>query len=198
MTRKSIFTAVAIAAGLVATPALAGWKLVPAGQPISVAKSSMTVTPGEDWNRWSARPIKTSEVWTLDGTSLNELYFVAALPEGKTLFRDVAKKDRPLPKFSKAMLLPDVVEFFESSTRTALSTSLFEVDKVEPDKMSGHDAVRFTFTYAVEGDQLPRKGIAKAAVVKGQLYLVSFVAPSIHYFDRDAAKVNKLLDTLKI
>lgn len=198
MTRKSIFTAVAIAAGLVATPALAGWKLVPAGLPIAVAKSSMTVTPGEDWNRWSARPIKTSEVWTLDGTSLNELYFVAALPEGKTLFRDVAKKDRPLPKFSKAMLLPDVVEFFESSTRTALSTSLFEVDKVEPDKMSGHDAVRFTFTYAVEGDQLPRKGIAKAAVVKGQLYLVSFVAPSIHYFDRDAAKVNKLLDTLKI
>jgi len=198
MIRKSICTAVAIAAGLVATPALAGWKLVPAGQPIAVAKSSMTVTPGEDWNRWSARPIKTSEVWTLDGTSLNELYFVAALPEGKTLFRDVAKKDRPLPKFSKAMLLPDVVEFFESSTRTALSTSLFEVDKVEPDKMSGHDAVRFTFTYAVEGDQLPRKGIAKAAVVKGQLYLVSFVAPSIHYFDRDAAKVNKLLDTLKI
>ena len=198
MTRKSIFAAAVIAAGLVASPALAGWKLVPAGQPIAVAKSSMTVTPGEEWNRWSARPIKTSEVWTLDGTSLNELYFVAALPEGKTLFRDVAKKDRPLPKFSKTMLLPDVVEFFESSTRTALSTSLFEIDKVEPDKMSGHDAVRFTFTYAVEGDQLPRKGIATAAVVKGQRSLVSFVAPSIHYFDRDAAKVNKLLDTLKI
>jgi hypothetical protein len=198
MKRKSILTAVLIAAALSATPAIAGWKLVPAGQPIAVAKSSMTVTPADDWNRWSARPIKTSEVWTLDGTSLNELYFVAALPEGKTLFRDVSKKDRPLPKFSKAMLLPDVVEFYESSTRTALQTSLFEVNKVEPDKMSGHDAVRFTFTYAVEGDQLPRKGIAKAAVVNGQLYLVSFVAPSIHYFDRDAAKVNKLLDTVKI
>lgn len=198
MTRKSILTTALIAAALSATPALAGWKLVPAGQSAAVAKSSMTVTPGEDWNRWSARPIKTSEVWTLDGTSLNELYFVAALPEGKTLFRDAAKKDRPLPKFSKAMLLPDVVEFYESSTRTALQTSLFEVNKVEPDKMSGHDAVRFTFTYAIEGDQMPRKGIAKAAVVNGQLYLVSFVAPSIHYFDRDAAKVNKLLDTVKI
>ncbi|WP_260583747.1 hypothetical protein [Sphingopyxis sp. PET50] len=198
MIRKRIVIAALIAAALPVAPALAGWKLVPAGQPVAVAKSGMTVTPGEDWNRWTARPIKTSEVWTLDGTSLNELYFVAGLAEGKTLFRDIAKKDRPLPKFSKAMLLPDVVEFFESSTRTALQTSLFEIDKVEPDKMSGHDAVRFAFTYAVEGDQLPRKGIAKAAVVNGQLYLVSFVAPSIHYFDRDAAKVNKLLDTVKI
>ena len=198
MKRISMGLAALAAAALASTPALAGWKLVPAGQPVAVAKSSMTVTPESDWNRWSARPIKTSEVWTLDGTSLNELYFVAALPEGKTLFRDVAKKDRPLPKFSKTMLLPDVVEFFESSTRSALQTSLFHIDKVEPDKMSGHDAVRFTFTYAVDGDQMPRKGIGKAAVVNGQLYLVSFVAPSIHYFDRDAVKVGKLFDTLTI
>ena len=198
MKRTSILTTALVAAGLIATPALAGWKLVPAGQPIAVAKSSMTVTPGEEWNRWTARPIKTSEVWTLDGTSLNELYFVSGLPEGKTLFRDVAKKDSPLPKFSKTMLLPDVVEFFESSTRTALHTSLFEVDKVEPDKLGGHEAVRFTFTYAVEGDQLPRKGMAKASVVNGQLYLVSFVAPSIHYFERDAAKVRALMDTVKL
>lgn len=197
MNRKSI-AAAALAAALVATPAFAGWKLVPAGQPIAVAKSGMTVTPAEDWNRWTARPIKTSEVWTLDGTSLNELYFVAALPDGATMLRDVAKKDQPLPKFSKAMMLTDVVEFFESSTRTALHTSLFEIGAVAPDKMGGHDAVRFTFTYSVQGDDLPRKGIAKAAIVGGQLYLVSFVAPSIHYFDRDAAKVNALLDTVKI
>lgn len=183
---------------LLTTPTFAGWKLVQAGQPVAVAKSGMTVTPAEDWNRWTSRPIKTSEVWTLDGTSLNELYFVAALPEGQTLFRDAAKKERPLPKFSKAMLLPDIVEFYESSTRTALATSLFKVDKIEPDRMGGHDAVRFTFTYSVEGDQLPCKGVAKAAIVGGQLYLVSFVAPSIHYFDRDAAKVSKLLDTVKI
>lgn len=198
MNRKSIVAAALAAAALAATPALAGWKLVPAGQPIAVAKSGMTVTPAEDWNRWTARPIKTSEVWTLDGTSLNELYFVAALPDGATLFRDVAKKDRPLPKFSTAMLLPDIVEFFESSTRSALQTSLFEVGTVAPDRMGGHDAVRFTFTYSVQGDDLPRKGVAKAAIVGGQLYLVSFVAPSVYYFDRDAAKVNALLDTVKI
>lgn len=198
MNRDMIAAAVLAATAMAATPAFAGWKLVPADQPIAVAKSSMTVTPAEDWNRWTARPIKTSEVWTLDGTSLNELYFVAALPEGKTLFRDAAKKEQPLPTFSKSMLLPDVVEFFESSTRTALQTSLFEVGAVAPDKMGGHDAVRFTFTYSVQGDELPRKGIAKAAIVGGQLYLVSFVAPSIHYFDRDAEKVSKLLDTVKI
>jgi len=56
------------------------------------------VTPSEDWNRNTDRPIKKGEVWTLDGAVLNELYFVSGLAAGETLFRDLDKKENPLPK----------------------------------------------------------------------------------------------------
>ncbi|QYJ07978.1 hypothetical protein [Qipengyuania flava] len=175
------------------TPAIAGWKLMEQGESVKVAKGSLYVTPGEDWNRWSVRPIKTSEIWTLDGTSLNELYFVSNLPSGKTLFRDANKKERPLPKFSSSMDLTEIPEFVESSTRLALNTSVFNMTSVEPAQLAGHPAVRFTYDYAVEGSPLKRKGMGIGAIVGGQLQLVTFVAPETYFFERDLPKVEQII-----
>lgn len=176
-----------------AAPALAGWKLVEQGETVEVAKGSLSVTPGEAWNRWSVRPIKTSEIWTLDGTTLNELYFVSDLANGETLYRDANKKEAPLPKFSSSMDLSEIPEFVESSTRIALNTSVFTMTAVEPAQLAGHPAVRFTYDYSVEGSALKRKGLGVAAVVGGKLQLVTFVAPETFYFERDLPKVEKLI-----
>jgi hypothetical protein len=181
-----------------ASPGLAGWKIMPAGQAVAVAKSKMTVSPGQDWNRWSSRPSKKGEIWTLDGTSLNELSFFAQIANGEPMFREQNKKDNPLPKFKSDMLPTDLVELFEASNRIILQTSLFTIDNVEPAKMSGRDAVRFTYHYAAQSDELNRKGEAIAANIGGKLYLVNFVAPTIHYFDRDIAKFRALTETIKI
>lgn len=176
-----------------AAPAFAGWKLIEKGESVKVAKGSMYVTPAEDWNRWSVRPIKRSEIWTLDGTTLNEVYFVSDLGAGDTLFRDANKKEAPLPKFSASMGLTDIPEFVESSTRLALNTSVFEMTNIEPAQLAGHQAVRFTYEYSVEGSALKRKGLGVAAVVGGKLQLVTFVAPETFYFERDLPKVEKLI-----
>jgi hypothetical protein len=131
---KRLFAALA-ALTLVAAPAApvwAGWKLIDAGEAVKVAKSTLTVTAGQDWNRWTIRPIKKGEVWTLDGTNLNELYFVSGLASGETLFRDANKKVRPLPAFRSTAQLTDIPEFVESSTRIALNTSVFELKDVQP------------------------------------------------------------------
>lgn len=183
---------------LLATPAFAGWKVVPEGGATSVAKGTLQVTPGEDWNRNSARPVKQSEVWTLDGTSLNELYFVSDLPAGGTLLRDIDKKNRPLPKMNDAMQLADIPEFFESSWRIAHNTTLFEMGAVEPTRLGGKAAVKFAYQYAVQGETLTRRGLAVGAVVNGRLYLINFTAPSIYYFDRDAPKAETVFATAKL
>src|SRR4051794_8049980 len=94
-----------------AAPAVAGWKLARDAKPIALAKGRLVVTPPQSWNSWSSRPIKKSEVWTLDGVALNELYFVSGLIPGETLYRDVAKKDRPLPKMSAGMQLTGIPDF---------------------------------------------------------------------------------------
>jgi len=176
-----------------AAPALAGWKLIGQGAAVTIAKSKLRVTPTEEWNRWTLRPIKKGEVWTLDGVNLNELYFVGGLAAGETLFRDANKKERPLPAFQASSQLTDIPEFVESSTRIALNTSVFETTGVQPITFAGRPGVRFTYEYAVESTPLRRKGVAVGTIVDGQLHLIVFTAPALYYFDRDAPKVEAII-----
>lgn len=192
---KTIYKLVAAVAlaSLPVTPALAGWKLVANSAAVAVAKSKLTVTPGEDWNRWSTRPIKKSEIWTLDGVSLNELYFVSGLVGGETLYRDANKKDAPLPKFASSMQLSDIPDFVESSQRIALNTSMFRITGSEAIQFAGLPGVKFTYEYAVEGNALVRKGLAAGTIANGQLHLITFTAPATYYFDRDRPKVEAII-----
>jgi hypothetical protein len=193
--RKLLLAALALT---MATQAFAGWKIMPSGVAVSVAKSTMMVTPKQDWNRWSYRPSKKGEIWTLDGTSLNELSFFAQITNGEPLFREQNKKDNPLPKFKSDMLPTDLVELFEASNRIILQTSVFSIDSVEPAKLAGRDGVRFSYHYAAQDDELNRKGEGIAANIDGKLYMVNFVAPTIHYFDRDIAQFRTLVGSIKI
>jgi hypothetical protein len=180
------------------SPSHAGWTLMAKDKAITVANSNMTVTPDRDWSRWTARPSEKGEIWTLDGLSLNELSFFGKISNGETLYRERDSRNMPLPKFKGEMLPTDIVDFFESSNRIVLQTTIFAVDKIEPAKLGGYDAVRFSYHYTVESDQLNRKGEAIAANVNGKLYLVNFAAPEIHYFDRDIASFRVLVARIKI
>lgn len=193
MKRLSVLAFAAALAALPAAPVLAGWKLVEEDKPVVIGKSSMKVTPSENWNRWSVRPVKEGEIWTRDGTNLNELYFVTGLPAGMTLYKDTQKKERPLPKLSAKLDLTEIPEFYESSTRLVLGTSVFEMTSVEPAKMGGQDAVKFAFEYSIEGSPLKRRGMGVGTMVKGQLYLITFLAPATHFFDRDRAEVEAIM-----
>jgi hypothetical protein len=185
-----------VALALVAAPlapAWAGWKLIDGGTPVAVAKGALTVTAGQDWNRWTVRPIKKGEVWTLDGVNLNELYFVSGLAPGETLFRNVNKKERPLPTLGASLQLTDIPEFVESSTRIALNTSVFELKDVQPTTFAGHQGVRFSYEYAVEGTPLLRRGLGAGTVADGQLHLIVYTAPALYFYDRDVAKVEAII-----
>jgi len=181
-----------------AAPVTAGWKLMPRAAAVTVAKSAMTVTPGEDWNRWSVRPSKRGETWTLDGVSLNELSFFGGVLPGEAIYRERSKKDEPLPKFSATMLAPEIVQAVEGSYRILLRTSLFAVDGMEPAPLGGHPGVRFTFHYTVQDEDVRRKGEGRAAIVDGKLYLITFAAPEIHYFDAGVAEARQVMDSARI
>lgn len=190
-----------LAAALILAPAsaaLAGWKLVKRDVAVKVAKSSMSVTPTEDWNRSTYRASKKGETWTLDGIGINEIYFAAALVPGDTLYRDMNKKVKPLPLLGKNIQLSEIPEFFESSQRVAYNSSLYEVTGVEPVKFLGQDGVRFTYQFAVEGNPLKYKGVAQAALVGGKLYIISFNAPIITFYERDRVKAEAIMASAKL
>ncbi|WP_423602769.1 hypothetical protein [Sphingomonas sp. MS122] len=186
------------AALLTAAPAMAGFKLIPAGQPQLLRKSSLTVTPTIPWNRLGARLGRNAEAWTLDGHSLNDLIFYTAIPAGKTLFREVDKKNKPLPKFDPKMLAPDIAALFESSYRIAGSTSLFSIDSIEPATFAGKPGFRFSYSFTVQDEEVRRAGEATGAVINGQLYMITFEAPKIHYFDRNIEDYRALVATAKV
>lgn len=188
----------AIAMLLAATPAVGGNTLVRQGVAVSVATSALTVTPDREWNRMGARPGRRSETWTLDGASLNDLTFYGAIETGKPLFREVDRKHRPLPRYSSRMLLTDIPMLVENSYRIALGTTLMTIDKVEPAMLAGSKAVRFTYTCTRQGEDVERRGEAVAAMIDRKLFMMSFEAPTIFYFDRDVAAFRRLVATAKL
>lgn len=185
--------AVALAAG----PA-AAYKLVTHGRAVAVAKSPMTVAPTIDWNRMQARPGRNAESWTLDGLSLNEVTFYGAIPDGQALFKEVDKKDKPLPRFAGTMLAPDVAQLFEQSYRLAGGSSLFSIDGIEPARFADNPGFRFTYSFTLQTDEVRRRGEATGGIVGGKLYMITFEAPAIHYYDHDLANYRALVTTARI
>lgn len=163
-------------------PAIAH-KLRAKGEVVAVADSNLRVTPSRDWNRLSEDPGKNAETWTLDGGQLNDLTFFAAIEPGKPLVRERHKKRAPLPKFQKSTLLAELPELLEGTYRTAKNIGAFQLTGAEPAKFLGQSGVTFTYQYTDE-DLITRKGEAIAAIVGGKLYMISFDAPRLHYFDK--------------
>ena len=159
------------------------WRIVRDGEVRKVGKSNLAVTAIGDWNRSTQRQTGESENWTQHGIGLDDLGFYMGIKKGEALFRQRDKKKDPLPKFDPAMLPTDIVEWFENSARIALTSAVFEVVAVRPAQLAGHPGVEMDFTYATEGDNLERMGTARAAVIGQRLYLITYDAPKLHYYD---------------
>ena len=190
---------IALAAALLAggaTPALAQWRLVEAGQTREVANSNLVVTAPGEWNRSTQRPTRRTEIWTKDGNTLNELDFWLGVKDGDPIFREQDRKKAPLPKFDADMLPTDLVEFFEDTARLVLGGSLVETHEVRPATLAGYPAVEFDWSYT-GGDEVERKGLVRAAIVGGKLYMINFDAPRLHYFDEHVDEARRIMDSAR-
>jgi hypothetical protein len=185
--------AVLIATSMISSPALAN-DYREKGKTVSVAKSEMSVTPSQDWNKLDARPGKKAETWTLDGEQLNDVTFYGGIAPGEPLVRERSKKHEPLPKFERDTLLVEVPEMLESTYRVYKKIGIFELTSAEPGRFLERDGVHFAYQY-VDTDGLTRKGEARAVIIDDQLYMVTFDAPRLHYFARTLDAFRALADT---
>lgn len=181
-----------------AAPGVAGNKLVAQGRPVAVAKSALTVTPAREWNKLGARPGRDAETWTLDGDALNDLTFYGGIEHDKALFREVSKKRKPLPRFQSTMLLTDVPALLENSYRIALDTPLMTIDSVEPTIFAETRGVLFRYTFTRQDEEVVRSGEARAAIIAGRLYMITFEAPKTYFFPRDVDSFRSLAATAKL
>lgn len=164
------------------------------GKAVAVASSKMVVTPPRDWNRLSIKPGKRAETWTLDGEQLNDVTFYGGIEPGDPLIREVNKKRAPLQKLTQSTLLVEIPELLEATYRTAKEIGSFTLSSSSPDRFLSHEGIRFTYEY-VDNDNLHRKGEARATLVEGVLYMTTYDAPRIHYFDKSLSDYRALSDT---
>ena len=189
-----ILAATCAASSVLAPPHAAANSYREKGKAVAVADSAMRVTPPRDWNRLSIRPGKKAEIWTLDGERLNDVTFYGGIAPGEPLIRETSRKHKPLPRFTRETLLVELPELLEATYRTEKEIGSFTASGSRPDRFLGQDGIRFTYDY-VDRDNLPRKGEARAALVKGVLYMATFDAPRLHYFDRTLSDFRALTDS---
>lgn len=195
--RKSTLAALIVVGLLVAPRSGTAHSLKEAGEAVRVADSKMTVTPSQDWNRLSGKIGKATESWTLDGGQLNDVTFYGGIEPGRPLVKERSKKHDPLPKFSETTLLVEVPELLEGTYRTYKELSAFTLGAAAPTKFLGHNGVEFAYEFT-DRDGLTRKGEARAAIIDKRLYMVTFDAPRLYYFDRTIDAFRALAGSAKL
>lgn len=197
MMMKASKYALAIAVATIAinpTPAEARWKLVKAER-VEAGKGAIAVTPETEWNRRNRRPSKNGEIWTKDGFGLNMVHLIGRVGDGETIFKDRKKKDRPMPKVRSDMLITDLAELWEASFSIEYDVTQFDVVSLEPTTLGGNDAILMRYEYALPNDALTRVGEARIAWHNGEVYLINYSAPELHYFEAYAEEVRAIMDS---
>lgn len=189
---KSALIAIALLTG---GPAFAN-SLVPPGPRTAIAKSSISATPADEWNKLTRNEGKNTEIWTIDGDGLNKVTFLGGIAPGMPIMREVDRKNLPLPKVTANMLITDIPALLESTYRVRYGVNRMSIDSQEPATISGQKGIRFTYSFTRD-DEVSRKGEALGAVIGGKLYLVAYEAPALYFFDKDVEKYRRVAETLK-
>ena len=184
--------ALALMLAIAAMPAVHANAYREKGKAVRIKDSALSVTPPRDWNQLGIKPGKFAETWTLDGEQLNDVTFYAGVEPGEPIVRERNRKRAPLPKFRSTTLLIEVPELLEGTYRAHRQIGTFAIAASRPQPFLGHDGVAFSYDY-LDSDDLPRKGEAVATIVKGRLYMVTFDAPRLHFFDRGVGDYRALV-----
>ncbi len=158
------------------------------------AVGSIALDTPVDWSRSGDARV---ELWTRDGTLLNQLQFVGEVEPGQHVFRSRREtKRRPDgPYFRDGM---NGIEL-----QALLLDALGELGAVRPAaralrpaKFGDGESVRFEVETANQ-DGLLYRGIAQASVHHERLYVILFLAPAEHYFERDRKIVESMFDSAR-
>ena len=158
---------------------------------------SISVVPSGDWNKSPVKMGKKTEIWTRDGEALNQLIFVGGVNDGESLFKEM-NKDIPMPTFSPDMLPNDIEDLVSTSIKN-LANGTIEVNtsNLKPSQVGESFGFRFNFDFYTESG-LYKKGDALAAIKDDQLYVIIFIATSLHYYDAYLPEINDIFEKAQI
>lgn len=159
------------------------------GEALIAEKISVPVDAG--WNQFAGRfgGSNAQALWTNEGLTIDQLSFFVALKDGDAIAPPIGKDQRPL-SFKSAMQPHEVVALFEAFyTRDGSS---FKLDKLEPTDFLGQRGWRANYTVVRKVDDVKLAGSAWAMVRAGELYAMTYTAPSLGFYPRQLPRVEKV------
>lgn len=188
MTRRWLLVAATL---LLAACAGAGGTLQPAGR---VQVFDLQLETSLDWARIKGA---RQELWTVDGTPLNQLNIVSRVKPGEHVFQgSKATKRRPDGPWFRPGMRPDEIRDLVADGLALAGWSAVEAQGLRPADFGGVPGLRFELSLA-NGRGLRYRGQAAAAERDGRLTLLVWLAPEEHYYPRDAGAVSRTLDRLR-
>ena len=181
----------AIVLGVLFVSACTQFSLVEAQKPARLG-NAFEFDPQIAWSKTSSGP---RELWTVDGPLLNALHLYGGLLEGDPLFEDRVSKPDPKPLFRKAMSPLEIRDFIVASLTLAKLQNVSTAD-LRPFDFAGNPGFRFEFAYVTE-DGLRKKGFMVGAVYDDRLYLISYGAPEVFYYEKHRATVDRMVASLR-
>ena len=188
---KRILTLFAV--GSLASACAAMPDVAPAGA--FQSEAGFAITLERDWSRWpeNLNYATAGDFLTQDGVLLNRVHLVT-LEDGEPLVR--AARNAEVPRFSTASTEFEIVDMITSSLMMVGYNSV-EANEVRPASIDGVDGLRFGLEGRWENG-LRVKGDAAAVVVDGELHMVLFMAPELHYYDALSAEVDGIMNSIDL
>jgi hypothetical protein len=172
--------------------ATTGGRLVQPGP--NPAGNRLTINSEMEWTRASTTRY---QLWTIDGELLNMLYLVPAVREREYIFlgRRQTQRRPDGPFYHRGMRPDELADLIADGLRLAGLVNV-ATSNLRPTDFGGREGLRLDFSSSsTEG--LAYEGMAAAFEHEKGLALAVFLAPREYYYPRDAAKVSRMLDTLR-
>ena len=184
--------AVALALSLAACASSGGPLVSPGPNP---AGGDLRIDSEMEWSRYSDR---RSQWWTMDGQQLNLLYLIPAVRPGEYIF--LGRRQTPRrpdgPFFQPGMRADELRDLIVDGLLAAGLVGVQTTD-LRPDDFAGREGLRFEMSMTNQ-EGLKYQGMAAAFEHDDRLALALFMAPSEYYYPRDAARVARMLDSLRL
>ena len=149
-----------------------------------------------EWTRVINGP--RMQMWTIDGELLNRLYLIPTVREREYIFLGARQtKRRPDGAFYQRGLRADELRDLILDGLRAAGTVNVVARDLRPAMFGNREGLRFEVSFANE-EGLRYQGMVAAFEHEKGLALALFLAPSEHYYPRDAANVARMLDTLRM
>ncbi len=156
----------------------------------------LTIDIQGNWNHFEIPGLKPGQVWTMEGITIDEFVLYSGVKDGETMHPVAPKDERKSVLFRAAMTRDELLSMFEAMLSRDGST--FKTLKAEPYPFGGRKGVRFEFERIRKVDHLVQRGVAFAAVDRGELFALLYTAPRLTFYPRHKDRVEAIARSARI